>query len=188
MASSKVAVCNEALGELGEKSIADLTDATERARLCNTFFDDVVKTVLREHNWRCATKRLQLSRLEAAPVFGYAFQYDIPPDWIRTSELDLDDDGLKWSQEDGKILTDAESVYMKYVYFNDSPARWDAQLTETVVAYLAHKLTFGISGKANYKKAMEELYDKRLKKAKGIDGFEGTPNELTATVLIDCRR
>jgi hypothetical protein len=176
------------LSELGEKSITSLSDSTERARLCNLFFDDAVKTVLREHNWRCATKRQQLSRLEAAPAFGFEYQFEIPSDWIRTSELDIDEDGYKWSQEDNKILTDEESVYMKYVYFLNNPAKWDSQLTECVEAFLAYKLSLGIAGKVSYKDAMLKLYDMRLKKAKGIDSFEGTQDELVSTVLIDCRR
>src|SRR5690348_16933869 len=74
MASSKVAVCNNALGELGEKAITSLSDAKESARLCNLFFDDVVRFVLREHDWGSASKRQQLSRLAAAPDFGFAYQ------------------------------------------------------------------------------------------------------------------
>jgi hypothetical protein len=187
MASSKVDVCNMALAELADKPITSLTDATERARLCNQFFDDVMKLVLRDHNWRCAMKRAQLSRLEAAPAFGFLYQYELPSDWVRTVDTDLDPNGYKWTEEDGKLLTDETAVNLRYVYLLDNPAKWEAQLTECIAAMLACKLTFGLTGKATYKKAMGDLYQQRLHKAQGVDSQAQTPEDLTSTVLIECR-
>lgn len=193
MASSKVAVCNMALSELGEKSITSLSDATDRARLCNQLFNDVVRLVLREHDWNCARKRVALSMLEEAPEYEFAHQYELPADWIRTVSTNLDtpgDDwfGYKWVEEDGKILTDAETLKIKYIYFLDNPVKWDSQLTDCVSAQLSYRLTYGITGKSGYKQAMKQLYDERLSTAKGVNGIAGTPEELDMPVLIEARR
>ena len=187
MASTPVAVCNIALSELADKTITSLTDATERARLCNQFWQDAVKTVLREHNWRCATKRAQLSRLANVPAFGFGYAYELPPDWLRTSSTSLDADGLKWTQEGRKILTDESAVYVKYVYYNEDVSSWDASLVDTVAAFMAFKLAGGLTEQSSKKKLMWELYLTRLKQAKGTDSQEGTADDLTCTVLIDCR-
>jgi len=187
MASTPVAVCNLALSELADKPITALTDAAERARLCNQFYLDAVRSVLREHDWRHAIKRAQCSRLSEAPAFGYAYAYELPPDWVRTVSTSLDPDGLTWTQEGRKILTDETSVYVRYVYFNQDVASWDALFTDTVVAFLAHKLCGGLTEHTGKKKLMWELYTVRLKTAKGTDSQEQTPNDLTCTVLIDCR-
>lgn len=187
MASTPVAVCNIALSELADKTITSLTDATERARLCNQFWTDAVRTVLREHNWRCATKRAQLSRLESTPAFGFTYAYELPADWIRTSATSLDEDGLKWTQEGRTILTDEKAVYVKYVYFNEDVSSWDASLVDTVAAFMAFKLACGITEQSSKKKLMWELYQSRLRQARGLDSQEGTADDLTCTVLIDCR-
>ena len=187
MASTPVAVCNLALSELADKPIADLTDATERARLCNQFYKDAVKHVLRQHDWRCATKRAQLSRLEKAPAFEFAYAYELPPDWVRTIKTSLDVDGLRWTQEGNAILTDESAVLIKYVYLNENVASWDAMLTTTVAAYLAHLIAGGLTEGVSKKKLMHDLYMLRLKEAKATDSQEGTADDLTCDVLIVCR-
>lgn len=187
MASSPVAVCNLALSELADKPITDLTDATERARLCNQFYLDAVRHVLRQHNWRCAIKRAQLSRLSEAPAFEFVYAYELPPDWVRTVKTSLDGDGLKWTQEGRQILTDEEAVLVKYVYLNTDVASWDASLTTTVAAYLAHLIAGGLTEGVGKKRLMHELYLLRLKEAKGVDSQEGTPDDLACDVLIECR-
>ncbi len=187
MASSPVAVCNLALSELADKPITALTDTTERARLCNQFYADAVRHVLRQHHWRCATKRASLSRLATLPAFEFAYAYELPPDWIRTVKTSLDAGQLRWTQEGGTILTDEPSVFLKYVYFNENVASWDAMLTTTVAAYLAHLIAGGLTEGVLRKKLMHDLYLLRLKEAKATDSQEGTADDLTCTVLIDCR-
>ena len=187
MALTPVAVCNLALSELADRPISSLTDATERARLCNQFYVDAVRTVHRQHNWRCSTKRASLSKLEETPAFGFENAFELPPDWLRTSATSLDSDGIKWSQEGNKILTDEDAVYIKYVFFNENVASWDSLLTDTIAAFMAFKLAGAITGHAEKKKLMYELYLARLREAKGTDSQEGTPDDLTCDVLIRCR-
>lgn len=187
MATSPVAVCNLALSELAEKPITDLADATERARLCNQFYKDAVKHVLRQHNWRCAIKRASLSRLTAAPVYEFLYAYELPPDWVKTVSTSLDADGLKWTQEGRTILTDEAAVLVKYIYFNENVGSWDSMLTTTVSAYLAHLLAGGVTEGASKKQLMHNLYMLRLKEAKATDSQEGTAEDLTCDVLITCR-
>lgn len=187
MATSAVAVCNLALSELAEKPITDLSDNTERARLCNTFYKEALRHVLRQHNWRCSIKRVSLSRLQTAPAYEFAYAYELPPDWIRTVGTSLDADGLKWTQEGNKILTDEAAVLIRYVYMNEAVGTWDSAMTSTVAAYLASMLAGGVTEGASKKQLMHNIYLLRLKEAKATDSQEGTAEDLTCDVLIDCR-
>jgi len=68
MATDSVALCNEALLMLGSKTITALADATDRARLCNQFYNLARQTVLRSHPWNFALKRSRLSTYPAGTL------------------------------------------------------------------------------------------------------------------------
>lgn len=187
MSKTSVDICNDALNELGDQPITALTDNTVRARLCNQFYDKAVEYVLRAGNWNCATKRTTLARLQSAPAWGFTYAYALPNDWMRTISTHLDEDGLRWSQEDGKILTDEEAVKIKYVYRLVDPTKWDAQLTQAVIYFLAFKLAGSITEKEAKKTMLFQLYQQTVEAARGTSGQEGTPEEINSDVLITAR-
>ena len=59
---NKVEVANLALSNLGEAPIQNLNDNNARARIANSRVDDVIRTVLRMHDWNSAMKRVALTK------------------------------------------------------------------------------------------------------------------------------
>jgi len=55
--ATEVSICSNALRRLGDDPITSLTDDTERARLCNAFYQDSRDLVLRSHPWNFAITR-----------------------------------------------------------------------------------------------------------------------------------
>ena len=66
--ATEVSICSNALRRLGDDPITSLTDDTERARLCNSFYPDARDAVLRLHTWNFAVTRASLAQLAAAPA------------------------------------------------------------------------------------------------------------------------
>ena len=67
---NRVSVANLALSNLGEAPIQNLTDNNARARIASARIDDVIRSVLRMHDWNSAMKRVALTKIDD-PLFGY---------------------------------------------------------------------------------------------------------------------
>src|SRR5262245_34886808 len=83
MVASVVNICSNALLSLGAQPINDLAEDSDRARLAANLWEPVRDYVLRRHTWNCAVKRVALAPDVAAPAFDYAFQFTLPPDFMR---------------------------------------------------------------------------------------------------------
>ena len=59
---NRVSVANLALSNLGEAPIQNLTDNNARARIASSRIDDVIRSVLRMHDWNSAMKRIELTK------------------------------------------------------------------------------------------------------------------------------
>ena len=62
--ATEVSICANALRRLGDDPITSLTDDTERARLCNAFYEDARDACLRSHPWNFAITRASLNILK----------------------------------------------------------------------------------------------------------------------------
>ena len=52
--ATEVSICSNALRKLGDDPITSLTEDTERARLCNAFYNTARDSLLRSHPWNFA--------------------------------------------------------------------------------------------------------------------------------------
>lgn len=78
--SSKIEICNLALGFLGEPPIADMDEKTPSAEVCKLYFKPALSELLREHPWNFATAREKLVPLEMPTAWEseYSFAYAYP--------------------------------------------------------------------------------------------------------------
>ena len=67
--TSIVGICRMALDLLGDYAIADLSDNTKQARLCDRNYPVMRDAVLRAHSWNCAMTRARLPLMADAPAF-----------------------------------------------------------------------------------------------------------------------
>lgn len=72
--SSKIEICNLALGFLGEAPIADMDAQTPAAQFCKLYFRPALSELLREHPWNFATAREKLTPLEAPAAFAREYK------------------------------------------------------------------------------------------------------------------
>ena len=137
--SSWTEVCNLALGRLGTRQIISLLEGTPAANYCNQFLGEAIHEVLGEYDWRRMRKRAALARLAAVPAFGYAYTYALPSDFIRPVEVATGAD--HYSIEEAGLLTDAETVYLTYVYAPQEPTNVPPYLRRAFAIRLAFLLT-----------------------------------------------
>jgi hypothetical protein len=116
--ASDVTICNVALRKTGSERIASLTQGSKNANSCNDLYASYRDDLLRKHPWNFAMARVKLARETAAPAFGYDYQYTLPADHLRTVQVSNNDAGVgtvDHQEEEGRIRTSAEDVYLRYV-------------------------------------------------------------------------
>ena len=81
--SDDIAICSAALHLIGAEEIGSFTDETREARLCASIYSTLRQNLLQKHNWRFSVRQEQLNRLDAVPLFGFAYAYSLPTDFLR---------------------------------------------------------------------------------------------------------
>lgn len=186
-----VGIWNNALDLLGHMSVNDLNGTSDVSRKLASLWAEVPATILEEANWNSAMTRTKLSRLEEVPSHGHAYFYSLPNDVARICWMN--DSGIQnepfenWSEEQGKIATDAETIYLWYIAkgAETNPGKWQQCLADYVSSEMAvraaprfaPKLLAGI---------MDER-DRRMRRAKAIDGKNHPPRRHPPGRMVRAR-
>jgi len=186
MAISNVSICNKALYLLGEDEIALLTDAVKPARVCNVLFEPVRDALLRQFPWNFAVKRAALSQSTSSPAFGFDYEYQLPADCLRV--LEVQDSRISWKVEGRKLITNSDTISIRYIARITDPTQYDSQFVDLLSARLASELAIPLTDSNTRFQEMQALYQTRLKAARSSDAQEGTPDMLDATAWTDARR
>ena len=190
MATSVIEICNNALLDLGEDAIMSLGDESKAAGLCNHRWPAVRDAVLRAHPWNCAMAQAELAAGTAAPLWKWEYQYVLPTDFLRITQL-VGEDGTnipEWEIQGGIILcNEAAPIYISYVRRETDPRKYDALLGETLSARLAATLAYPLSGSTSLAQAYWEVYQTKLAEARGVDAREGVPESVTPTSWLGAK-
>jgi hypothetical protein len=183
--ASVVDIANLALLRVGAEPIIAMTDANNRARACNLAWPFVRKNVLRSHSWNSATVRTQLAPLAAAPEWGFATAYSMPPDSLHVDEVDTDRD---WRVENGDILTDATgTLNVRYVKDETDTEKYDGSLTVVMGIRLAVEIVERVTNSGPKKNVLLQEYEVALNEAKMDDGQEQSPADFEEDDWITSR-
>lgn len=144
------------------------------ARVCLNAYEPTVREVARAGDWNCLRKRTTLGQLAVPPSFGWAYQYQLPADFINLSELNgveyrgqPQDD---WEIEGKVLLTDADRADVKYIAFVEDTTVWDALFANAVVVLLAAKIATPIrQDEGMAASLLQEYYRVALPQARAKD-------------------
>ena len=190
--ATEVSICSNALRRLGDDPITSLTDDTERARLCNAFYQDSRDLVLRSHPWNFAITRASLAQLSDTPAYGYNYMYALPTDpyCLRVLEMEYADYIFKIENDatNGRVLvTDESTAKILYIARITNPTLFDSMFVETLTSKLASDLAYPITGSVQLQGQMEKMYRDKLSEARSVDGMEGFVDDLVSTTFTDFR-
>jgi hypothetical protein len=168
-----------ALGMVGAQRIMDLDDAgSKSARLCQLVFDASVKEVGRSADWNCLKDRATFGRLVAAPVFGWAYQYQQPVDCLRVIKINGTrhdaDPGDEFEIEGRLLLTDADVCNAVFTRYTDDSNQFDSLFTDALATLIASKIAVPLrQDGAEMAQALFSQYERvKLPKARVKDGGE----------------
>ena len=172
--TTRVEICNAALNLIGDKSITSFDENSPTAERCRKIYDITRKSVLRDHPWSCAKKRVILAPVTTYPAFGYSHAFPLPRDFLRL----VDANKCKYEIEDRHILANAEQINLIYVYDNDNEDTWDSLLVEAMSLKMASRLCKAITGSDSSAESAKAEYLYLLKRARNINAQERLSEEL----------
>jgi len=177
--ASQTEICNLALRLLGQSTIASLEDDLPQAITLNGIYEIARKAALRSHYWKFAKKRKTLPALSSAPEWGYAYQYQLPEDYLRLVEVS----GVTDYQVEGlTIVTDAGApLYIRYIKDATDPAEYDALFVEALAGDLAAMACEDITGSNTKRQIAEQFAQRARMEAKRVGAMED-PSQDTPDV------
>jgi hypothetical protein len=188
--ASKIQICNMALSRLGASTITSLTDGTQEAKLCNTFFDTIADRVMMQGSWTSTLRRVTLAQTATTPTFGFTYTYQLPVDPKCLKVLNVDETysgQVVYSIEDDKLLTDEGSVKIRYVAQLTDTEDWDPMLTEAVEIALGSYLALPITGNKTLAQEMRTEYQTILMNNLALNGQQGTDDDIETIDLTGIR-
>lgn len=184
--ASQTEIVNAALGKIGaETRLSSIGENSKAGRAATAAYTVARDALLADHPWNFAMKRAALPRLQSVPVFGYAYEYQLPSDCLRLYEVggfyvwELRP-GTKapYALEGGKILTDiAAPLQLRYVARVEDTASYSALFTEAFAWKLAVELAEPISGEKATRQLADRGYEAAIARARFVDGSENPPQD-----------
>ena len=191
--ATEVSICSNALRKLGDDPITSLNDNTERARLCNGFYEPARDSILRSHPWNFAITRATLAQLSSTPAYGFSYQYALPTDpyCLRVLEMEYQDYIFKIEHLAGTgrvLLTDESTAKILYIGKITDTAQFDSLFVDTLTAKLALDLAYPITNSVKVQENMFNLLQQKLSLARSVDGQEGFIDDLVSDTFTDFRK
>lgn len=187
MTASVVSICSNASLMLGGKPINDLAENNDRTRLAANLYEPVRNYVLRRHPWNCATKRVVLSPDVETPGYDWAFQFTLPNDYMRLLAVGEAGCEVPHKIESGKLLSDDNPCYLRYIWRNENPATWDGMLVWGMTMSMKAVMAYPITQSASLDQVVEAALKDVLKQARAVDGQDDPPETLGDSPLINSR-
>ena len=169
--ATDVEICNMALTRCGASPITALDDANDKARLCLEYYEPTVLAMLRRHPWNFAVKRVELAEDSETPLDEWEHQFALPADPYCISVLQINDGRDDFVIEGRLLLTDLETVNLRYVArVNES--LFDPIFVECLVLQLASKFAYRLQVSETLRGAILQELQMTMADARFSDAIE----------------
>ncbi|WP_290494513.1 hypothetical protein [Hyphomonas sp. UBA4494] len=209
----RTGLANRALMNIGHsRLLTDVdTDDSMEARTFRAVYDVSRQTVASAVDWNFNSRRVSLAAAGTAPTFDFLYQYPVPADCLRVTELfDLAssaviastssnpfDDGMRWRVE---TIGETDETYTKVlvcdlpapigaVYLRDveSLARWSPAALEALELKISARLAMPIAKKRELARDLSSDYDAKIALAASIDAREASDTRMPEGSWVNAR-
>lgn len=174
MAISKTSISNRALLSLGASRINSYSDDTSSvAAYCREFYELDRDACLQMFPWSFAGKRVELSPETTAPVFGWAYSFLLPADYLQIREIE---GNPEYVIENGRILCDSGSIKIAYTFKQYVDAYFSPLFAEMFSLKLARSLVAPLKRSTTDLERVQSLYE-----LAEIEAFDAHSKESSLT-------
>ncbi len=173
-------IVNQALQVIGVSPITSFDEEIEQARKAKQIYDTTLQFLLSEHRWNFAIRVKKLPLLTNNDLSDmYEYCYSKPSDIIKIVEvIDVNGYEIKYLDQDGKIYTNDENAYLRYVFYLEDANKYPPYFVEALKYKLASELSISLVGRTDLVQLMYNQYTIALQKAKAFDAQQGTPGKM----------
>jgi len=188
--ASQTDVVNRALSKIGEPRISAIDNSTKVGRIMGGAWDVVRDKELRVRRWNFAIARASLAALTTAPVFGFAYEYQLPSDFLCLLDIDgawfasgLSDyrnsEEVPFRIEGRKILTDLGApLLIRYMSRVEDVGSWDAAFVDVMACAMAVECVEEITQSNTKKQLLQQDYKEAVRMATRANAIENPPQPL----------
>jgi hypothetical protein len=188
--ATDVSICSAALLLLGDKPIASLGEAGQKAQLCANLYPIAKRATLRCHPWNCLIKRVVLTPLASAPAFDWRYQFALPGDVLRILQVGHTGSTLPYETEGGRILCNTDQLPLRYVA-DVTEGNWDDLLVDVMVKRMECDLAYPITKSTSLRDSLLTEFMRPavgvLAKAKNVDAQENPPEDWGDSPFLSVR-
>jgi hypothetical protein len=179
--TDRLSLYNGALGILGERALASLSENREPRRLLDAVWDaGAVDYALEMGQWKFALRAVELAPTPSIePDFGFRYAFTKPDDFVRTAAVCEDEyfitPLLRYSDEAGYWFADRDPIYVKYVSDDDRYgydfSRWPGTFVRWFESYLALRICKRLTQAATDYESLKRDTGKLLVDARSKDAL-----------------
>jgi hypothetical protein len=195
--TTRLFIYNEALGHLGERQLASLTEQREPRRVLDSYWDDTVAYCLRAALWRFGLRTVQEdASTSIVPQFGYNYAFIVPTDWVRTYVVstapNMDPPLLQYWMEAGFIYANITPVYIKFVSndptYGMNIGGWPEEFVDYLSLRLARYSCLRITNDKELRKELKDDENKARRVAKAEQAMDEPPGLPPVSFWVRARR
>lgn len=186
MATSEVDICNSALAKLGVEPITSFLDNTKRGRLCALQYPKIRTKLLRMHPWNFATKQVQLTPLVTPPLFEYAYQFNLPADFIRTVSAYCP--SSRYTLEGKFILSNDATIDFSYIFDVTDVFLYDPLFSELLALGLAIELCYPLVQSRELYTSLLQVFTEEIRLVRTVNAQDTIPKAMEPDYLLNARR
>lgn len=169
--ADKITIVNSALLKISEEPINSLDDNTKSSTIVSILWDIVLESLLSEHEWSFAKKRVTISPDTTTPSFGYSLRFGLPADYNHLVSIDSETE-VDYVIEGRYILSNTESINLVYIANITDPTVMTGKFTLAFILILAANIAYALNGNTKEAQYIEQLGIAELEKAKMEDKTE----------------
>lgn len=156
-------IANLALGHLGDRRINDLSDTNDtNAEVIADVYNHAVGVAYVAHDWRWAMDAAQLQLLPTAPATRWGYEYALPANFVRPSNVaetfDMWPLSEEWDVLGMKFRCNLATVFLEFVANHWDESQWPAYFAEAVAVKIAALAGPRITHNMGVRAEMERLY------------------------------
>lgn len=192
---TRLSLYNLALGHLGERKLASLSEDVEARYLLDEEYEQALAYCLRGGYWNFAMRAIKADS-DFTPNFGFRYGFTKPDDWVKTyqtSENERFDPPYSQELKDqyGAWLCDSKTMYFKFVSTIKGMA--EAQFPSDYADYVSFQLALKVMPRATNKREDEiTAFEKRVKHAGTVarsnDAMDQGPEAFPVGSWVRARR
>lgn len=156
MAATKLGLYRAAVIEIGEETLASLTEQRKSRNLLDTVYDDVVHDCLEAGDWNHAVREVKAAAdTGVTENFGFTETIGKPTDWVKTVSLSSSETYFppladhQYQDEVDHWAASVTPIYVRYVSddsgYGFALSRWPRSFTRFVEFALAERIVKAIT-------------------------------------------